>query len=698
MKQRLKKLVFALLGKESEAVVVSFLSGEAAAAAGMLDEIRRLLPERRHFAVSLGPAPETPGVTFLRVAPGSAWQMYLRLRRAIRRYRIGMAPVLFTPDRSFGALRRAAFLLAPTRILAYNARLERHHLRVRTAVASWLFLRGAPLDRIFLRPRWLVPWKKDRSQFPATCKILDGRPLSPSRRRIAVLSPYFPYPLSHGGAVRIFHLLREAAKQYDVFLFAFSEGGEEYGPVLDFCAKAILVPKPRYREPRWSTLAPPEACEYRSPKMRELLKEFRRDYEIELLQVEYTHLASYGGDVLVAHDVTFDLYRQVLERERTFAAWWNWRRWRRFERAAVRRFRRVVAMSEKDAGLIGGGHVSVIPNGVDLERFRPEEETPGQRLLFIGSFRHFPNVAAYRFFVEQVWPLLRSRVPEASLNVVAGPDPLLYWRACTETPEPPVPDGVRILGFVRDVRPLYVETNLVVVPTIVSAGTNLKVLEALAMERAVVSTPSGCAGLGLEHGASVWIAAEPADFAAGIARLLSDDDLRRRMARAGRLHAEAHFDWRKLGAAQRALWREMLPARLEIRPAAEADLEEIAEIQAASPEAVAWDPRAYLDYDCRVAVAGERVAGFMVLRRLGDAEGEILNLAVAPEFRRQGVATRLIEAAVSGSGACWFLEVRETNTAARRLYQKLGFEEVSRRPEYYQDTAETAVVMRLRSC
>ena len=82
---------------------------------------------------------------------------------------------------------------------------------------------------------------------------------------------------------------------------------------------------------------------------------------------------------------------------------------------------------------------------------------------------------------------------------MAGPDPLIYWREHTGLLSIPLDDRIQLLEFVADVRPLYVEANLVLVPTLVSAGTNLKVLEAMAMERAVVSTSPGCAGLGLEH-------------------------------------------------------------------------------------------------------------------------------------------------------------------------------------------------------
>jgi ribosomal-protein-alanine acetyltransferase len=690
--------VFRLLRKDPEAVVVSFLTGEESLALSMAGEIRRLVPDRKHYVVSFSRC-EIQGVQAVIVAGDSRWQIYRQLRRSFRTVRIVQAAVLFTSEGTYSPLRQAAFLLAPRKVLAYNARLERHHLRLRTLIASWLFLRGVPLDRIFLRPRWLCPWTKDRTIIPSSFQILEGRPLSSARRRVAVLSPYFPYPLSHGGAVRIFHLLREASREFDLFLFAFAEDGQaaESEPVLEFCARVILVAKPRYREPRWSSLAPPEVCEYRSPLMRQLLGKLRREDAIEILQVEYTQLASYGGDILVEHDVTFDLHRQEFERRRSLSAWWDFARWRRFERKVLRRYRRVVAMSEKDAALLAVPRARVIANGVDLGRFQPEDERPGQRLLFIGSFRHFPNVIAYRFFVERVWLLLRQRFSEMTLTVVAGPDPLMYWRSSQDSPAPPAGEGIRLLGFVRDVYPLYVEANLVVVPTLVSAGTNLKVLEAMAMERAVVSTSSGCAGLGLEHGKSIWIADDPAGFVAGVGRLITHAVLRRRMARAGRRLAEQHFDWRRLGEQQRALWAELVSPQVVVRAACREDLGQIARIQTAAPEAAAWDPRSYLDYECLVAETGGQVVGFLVCRKVSEREIEIVNLAVAPESRRRGIATALLRQTLAGRWRTFFLEVRQSNFGARQLYKTFGFKEVGLRPNYYHTPQEDGIVMRLHS-
>jgi len=684
----LKRFIFRLLGKDPEAIVVTFASGDPELSERIFAEIQRLVPGRRHFLVK--PADFKGPSTFA---------IYRELGRRFRGYRIGQAPLLLDGDPRYRALRRAVFLYAPTKILAYNARLERHQLSFASPIASLLFVKGVPLDRIFLRPKWLAPWKKDRSIYPSKIQEMEGRPLSASRRRVAVLSPYFPFPLAHGGAVRIFNLLREMSGEFDIFLFAFSdsETSVDYKPVLDLCARVILAEKPRYREPRWATLAPPEVHEFRSPAMREALTRIRAEYKVEAVQVEYTMLAPYAGDILVEHDVTFALYRQIRDRSPALGRRWDHWRWQRFEKQWIRRYPKVVVMSEEDRALLDRPNVTVIPNGVDLERFTPEIERPGERLLFIGSFRHFPNIVAYRFFVEQVWPILREHSPHITLTMVAGPEPLLYWREHTGLSSIPADDGIRLLEFVSDVRPLYVEANLAIVPTLVSAGTNLKVLEAMAMDRAVVSTSSGCAGLSLDHAVNVWIADQPEDFARAIQILLEDEALRRRIAAAGRMHVERNYGWRQIGIQQRALLRNSMPLRARIRPAQERDLAELAEIQHTAPESSQWQAQDYLAFDCQIALLDERIAGFLVSRPIADKEREILNIAIHPDFRRLHIATELLRAELSRWPGIHFLEVRQSNLAARRLYEGLGFQAVGERPAYYDNPPETGIVMRILS-
>jgi ribosomal-protein-alanine N-acetyltransferase len=128
------------------------------------------------------------------------------------------------------------------------------------------------------------------------------------------------------------------------------------------------------------------------------------------------------------------------------------------------------------------------------------------------------------------------------------------------------------------------------------------------------------------------------------------------------------------------------------------DLEVVAAIQSTSPEASHWPVADYMRYEFSVSVRAGTVAGFLVWRPLADGECELLNLVVAPEFRRQGVARQLLEPLLNRPGSEIFLEVRESNRAARNLYKSMGFREVSLRRKYYESPAETAIVMKFHSC
>ena len=128
------------------------------------------------------------------------------------------------------------------------------------------------------------------------------------------------------------------------------------------------------------------------------------------------------------------------------------------------------------------------------------------------------------------------------------------------------------------------------------------------------------------------------------------------------------------------------------------DLDAVAAIQEASPGAAHWKVADYLEQDFRVAIEGNRVVGFLVARTLAADEREILNLAVAPDFRRKGVARALLDDAFKGFRGAVFLEVRESNKVAQEFYKSLGFKELSKRQGYYGSPPESAIVMKFHSC
>ena len=135
-----------------------------------------------------------------------------------------------------------------------------------------------------------------------------------------------------------------------------------------------------------------------------------------------------------------------------------------------------------------------------------------------------------------------------------------------------------------------------------------------------------------------------------------------------------------------------------IRPATESDIDEIWRIQSACGQAAQWNAAEYLSHQCLVATVEERVAGFAVARLTAPDEREILNIAVDPPFRRRGVARNLLEGLLANNRGSVFLEVRQSNIAARKLYHSLGFEAVAVRKDYYGSSGESAIVMKFHSC
>lgn len=136
---------------------------------------------------------------------------------------------------------------------------------------------------------------------------------------------------------------------------------------------------------------------------------------------------------------------------------------------------------------------------------------------------------------------------------------------------------------------------------------------------------------------------------------------------------------------------------MTIRPLTAADLSAVEAIQQASPTAAQWPVRDYLVYESSVCEVAGEVAGFLVVREVAPSEREILNLAVAPAFRRLGVATLLLRNQLSGRSGDWYLEVRSSNEAARIFYKLMGFHDAGIRPSYYSEPAEDCIVMKFQS-
>ncbi|MBK5293372.1 MAG: glycosyltransferase [Acidobacteriia bacterium] len=416
-----------------------------------------------------------------------------------------------------------------------------------------------------------------------------GRPV------VLVASPYLPFPLAHGGAVRMYNLMRCAAEEYDQVLISFADQLAQAPEELLAVCQEIVIVRRHGSHTRPLSARPDVVEEFDSLAFRAALRQSVRKWKPAVAQLEFTQMAQYAVEcapapvILVEHDVTLDLYAQLLQGGEDWETRQQYERWVQFEQKAWGEVDVVVTMSEKDRRGVQGRRVECLPNGVDLERFRPassleaqrarreppssngtpvpsgaeapfcasslEEEPEAGRILFIGSFAHLPNVLAVDFFLREVFPLL----PLGKLHIIAGARHQYFLHRYQDRVRPNLEQpGVEVDDFVADPRPAYRRATVVVAPLLASAGTNIKVMEAMAMGKAVVSTPAGVNGLeDLRDGHDVVIAATGPEMARAIEALLRDRDLRRRIEQRARQTVEQRYGWPAIARRQRELYESL---------------------------------------------------------------------------------------------------------------------------------------------
>lgn len=428
---------------------------------------------------------------------------------------------------------------------------------LRAACRSYRHLRALPPAR-FDEPMILAAGSGAISSFP-------GRRRDTTKPLVFVLTAYSPWPLSHGGAVRMYNLMRRAAADFDQVLIAFSPRLAPPAPkILDICTEVILVER-EGSHLRPMTARPEAVEEHDEPAFHAALLLALRRHRPDLVQMEFTQMGLYADDcrgtptVLVEHDITLDLYRQLLQEREAWETRQQWKRWERFERALWRKMDCVVAMSPRDAAMIEGARrVEVLDNGVDLERFTPALEAPERRrLLFIGSFAHLPNLIGLEAFVRLAWPRLRAA--GAQLHIISGADPGHYLDLHKDRVQVDLRDPrIEWEGYVADVRPAYRRAEIIVAPLPASAGTNIKILEAMAMGKAIVATPAAVNGLDVEPGVDALIVPAVEEMADALLRLMQDQQARAAMERAARRKVETRYGWDSIARRQAELYRSLI--------------------------------------------------------------------------------------------------------------------------------------------
>ena len=384
--------------------------------------------------------------------------------------------------------------------------------------------------------------------------------------RILWLNAGLLLPLDKGGKLRTWHLMRHLATRHDITYLSFVDPdapAADRAGMNEVCAHLETVDR---RDPAKGTLAfyadaasrlwdplPYAAGKYRSEAYASALRRLLDSGTFDLVVCDFLvpavnmprHLPCPA--VLFTHNVEAEIWRRHAERQQDPLRRWlfrqQWQRMLRFEADTISRFDLVLAVSDTDKDtlqrLYGGNlqaPVHTVATGVDTAYFAPAPTPISKHLVFTGSMDWLPNEDAMKYFCEDILPLIRAREPDVTLSIVGrAPTPAVKRLADIA--------GVEVTGRVDDVRGYMERAAVYIVPIRIGGGTRLKIFEAMAMGKAVVSTTIGAEGLPVTHAEDVLIADSAPEFAARVVELLADPARRVHLERAARQLVVERYDW-----------------------------------------------------------------------------------------------------------------------------------------------------------
>lgn len=383
--------------------------------------------------------------------------------------------------------------------------------------------------------------------------------------KLLMVSACLPQP-SWGASGRNYHLLKALARQHEVALVALVHEdepatGEEIALLTGITPTVQLLPHPLFTAKRRRQLL--NLARGRSYTLTQfILPEVQHALDAQFNAAHYDgvvfesaltagyRLPEHISVIIDQHNIEYELLERTAEIEQSaLRKWYNRLEaglLKPGERARCRNADLVLVTSEREQLLLKDilpeKKIEVVPNGVDVEAFSNDGTEPeaGSQIIFTGSMNYYPNIQAVHFFAQYCWPLIRAQVPDATWLIV-GRKPEPEVQKLAELP------GVTVTGQVADVRPYLATSAVAIAPLQIGSGTRLKILEALAMQKAVVSTSVGCEGLAVTAGKHLAVADQPEAFAGAVVAFLRNPQLRATYGTAGRALVEAEYSWQECG-------------------------------------------------------------------------------------------------------------------------------------------------------
>lgn len=412
----------------------------------------------------------------------------------------------------------------------------------------------------------------------------NARAIVPERLNVLCVSHMPASPPSCGAQARVHGLLTQLARHHDVTAVMLADdefdADECHRAMKTYCRQVLLIRNAGGRESRKRRLQLRSLASSRSfermrltvPALQPALDCVLRAKRFDIVNLEFPYLGHYnlrqappGARVprliVDSHEMAHDLGRQFARAghslSRRLYGEINWRKLQREELATYRKADGVYLCSADDQRRLHDHipHVpsTVIPNAADLDHYRPRAMDPapdGRTVLYFGLLSTVPNSDAVIYFLQQIWPGIAEAHPQARCKIVGGRPPASLLALAGPR--------IELTGFVPDLRPHLASAAVVVVPLRLGGGTRLKIVEAMAMGKAIVSTSLGAEGIEAAAGRNILLEDEPAAFAAAVNRLLSKPELAARIGQSARQLALEKYGWSEAAQRLEQFYRKIL--------------------------------------------------------------------------------------------------------------------------------------------